>query len=62
MRGKRRWTMHRYRMRGPSGPMETVAASKAKAESNLRYRLVHECGMSWYDANRYDMSDLVVVD
>lgn len=54
--------MHRYRMRGPSGPMETVAASKAKAESNLRYRLVHECGMSWYDANRYDMSDLVAVN
>ena len=54
--------MHRYRMRGPSGPMETVAASATKARSNLRYRLVHECGMSWYDASEYDMSDLKVVD
>ena len=54
--------MHRYRMLGPSGPMETVAKSLRDAWNNLRYRLVHECGMSWYDAREYDMSDLKVVD
>ncbi len=50
--------MKSYRMMGPSGPMETVAPSKAKAWSNLRYRLVHECGMSWYAARDYDHRDL----
>ena len=54
--------MHRYRMTGPSGPMETVAASVAKARSNFRYRLVHEYGMSWYNAREYDMSDLKMAD
>lgn len=54
--------MHKYRMLGPSGPMETVAASATKAKSNLRYRLVHEYGMSWYDACKYDMSDLKIAD
>lgn len=54
--------MHRYRMMGPSGPMETVAASAAKARSNFRYRLVHEYGMSWFAAREYDMSDLKMAD
>ena len=54
--------MHRYRMMGPSGPMETVAASPAKAKSNFRYRLVHECGLSWFESGRYDCSDLKAVD
>ena len=54
--------MHRYRMLGPNGPMETVAKSLDDAWGNLRYRLVHEYGMSWYDAVRYDHSDLKAVD
>lgn len=45
-------------MRGPSGVMATMATTKAKAWSNLRYRLVHECGMSWYAAREYDHRDL----
>ena len=54
--------MHRYRMMGPSGPVETVAASPAKARQNFRYRLIHEYGMSGYDAREYDYSDLKMVD
>lgn len=50
--------MKTYRMTGPSGPMETTAATAAKAWSNLRYRLVREYGMSWYAASAYDHSDL----
>lgn len=54
--------MHRYRMMGPSGPMETVAASAAKARCNFRYRLVHECGLTWFKAREYDMSSLKIAD
>ena len=54
--------MHRYRMMGPSGPMETMAVSPAKAKQNFRYRLIREYGMSWYDAREYDYSDLKMVD
>lgn len=43
---------------GPSGRMETTAVSAKKAESNLRYRLRSECGMSVYDAARYDLSPI----
>ena len=53
--------MKTYRMMGPSGPMETTAATAAKAWSNLRYRLIHEYGMSWYAASMYDHSDLKAV-
>ena len=53
--------MKTYRMMGPSGPMETTAATAAKAWSNLRYRLIHEYGMSWYTASVYDHSDLKAV-
>lgn len=54
--------MRKYRMKGPGGDwMVTVAPSPAKARSNLRYRLVSECGMSWYDAARFDMRDLEAV-
>ena len=54
--------MHRWKMMGPSGPMETTAATEAKAWANLRYRLVKECGMSWYRAREYDRHDLKKVD
>lgn len=47
-----------WRMTGPSGPMETTAPTRAKAWSNLRYRLATEYGMGWYRASRYDHSDL----
>lgn len=50
--------MKLFQMIGPSGPMKTVAPSLAKAWSNIRYRLVHEYGLSWYAASRYDHSDL----
>lgn len=53
--------MKTYRMTGPSGPMETTAPSLAKARSNLRYLLVRECGLSWYEAREYDMRDLKAV-
>lgn len=53
--------MKTYRMMGPSGPMETTAPSLAKAWSNFRYRLIHEYGLSWYEASRYDHSDLKAV-
>lgn len=54
--------MKTYRMKGPGGDwMETVAPSLAKARSNLRYRLVSEYGMSWYDAREFDMRDLEAV-
>ena len=43
---------------GPSGRMETTAVSLGKAESNLRYRLRAECGLSRFDAARYDLSPL----
>ena len=43
---------------GPSGPMETVAKTRAKAEANLRYRLSSECGMTRYAARSWDLSDL----
>ena len=50
-----------YRMMGPGGPMETTAPSLEKAKSNLRYRLVRECGLSWYEAREYDMRDLKAI-
>lgn len=53
--------MKTWRMMGPSGPMETMAATAAKAWSNLRYRLVKEYGMSWYAAGAYDHSDLKAI-
>lgn len=53
--------MKTFRMMGPSGPMETTAPSLTKAWSNLRYRLIHEYGLSWYEASRYDHSDLKAV-
>ena len=54
--------MHTWRMTGPSGPMDTSAPTRAKAWSNIRYRLVMECGMSWYSAARYDHADLEMVE
>ena len=53
--------MRTFRMMGPSGPMETTAPSLAKAWSNFRYRLIREYGLSWYEASRYDHSDLKAV-
>ena len=50
--------MKKFRMTGPSGPMETMAPTKAKAWSNLRYRLACECGLGWYRASQWDHSDL----
>lgn len=50
--------MKTFRMMGPSGPMETTAPDIRKAWSNLRYRLIRECGLSWYEASQYDHSDL----
>ena len=47
-----------YEGYGPGGRMETAAVSVRKAESNLRYRLRRECGMSVYDAARYDLSPI----
>lgn len=46
-----------WRVIGPSGPMYTVAKTKAKAKANFRYRLAKEHGMSWYQASQYDLSD-----
>ena len=51
-------TLRTWRATGPSGPMETVAKTRAKAEANLRYRLSSECGMTRYAAKSYDLSDL----
>ena len=50
--------MYQWKMMGPSGPVETVAATVEKAWSNIRYRLVKEYGMSWYRAREYDHRDL----
>lgn len=47
-----------FRMMGPSGPMETAAPDIRKAWSNLRYRLIRECGLSWYEASVYNHSNL----
>lgn len=52
---------HVYECFGPSGRMETTAASLEDARSNLRYRLHSECHMKWYDANRYDLSPIRLV-
>ena len=46
--------MKKFRMYGPSGPMETIAVSAAKAKQNFRFRLHAEYGMSWYAAREYD--------
>lgn len=54
--------MQTWKMMGPSGPMETTAATEEKAWANLRYRLVKECGMSWYRAREYDHRDLKRAD
>lgn len=43
---------------GPSGPMETVATTRAEAQRNLRYRLHKTYRMSVFTAQRYDFSDL----
>ena len=51
-------TLRTWRAMGPSGLMETVAKTRAKAEANIRYRLSSECGMSRYAAKSYDLSDL----
>lgn len=50
--------MKRFEMHGPSGLMATMAPNIRKAWSNLRFRLIHECGMSWYQACEYDHRDL----
>lgn len=47
----------KFSARGPSGPMETMAVSRAKAVSNLRRRLVTECHMTPYAASSYDLGD-----
>lgn len=47
-----------FRAYGPSGKMETMAMTKAKAEANLRYRLMKEYGFDRYKAKSYDLSDL----
>lgn len=54
---KTKKTYRKYAAKGPSGPMETMAVSKAKAISNLRWRLVVECHMTSYNARTYDLSD-----
>lgn len=51
-------TLRTWRAMGPSGPMKTVAKTRAKAEANLRYRLSSECGMTRYAARSWDLSDL----
>lgn len=51
-------TYRRFEMHGPSGIMATMAPNIRKAWSNLRFRLIHECGMSWYQAREYDHRDL----
>ena len=48
----------RYEMHGPSSVMATMAPNIRKAWSNLRFRLVRECGLSWYRAREYDRRDL----
>lgn len=50
--------MRTYRVTGPSGPMETVAASPEKARANFRWRLSRDCGMSRFAARDYDLSDM----
>jgi len=50
--------MRTWTVLGPSGRMTTMAVTERKAKSNIRYRLVHEYGMSWFDAMRYDLSDM----
>lgn len=52
---------HVYEGFGPSGRMETTAASLKDARNNLKYRLHTECHLSWYDANRYDLSPIQLV-
>ena len=46
------------RITGPSGPMEPMAPTPAKAWSNFRWRLEREYGMSRFAAASYDHSDL----
>ena len=50
--------MRTWTVLGPSGRMVTIALTMKKAKNNIRYRLVHECGMTWYNATRYDLSDM----
>lgn len=50
--------MKTYRVMGPSGPMETTAASPKKARANFRWRLSSECGMTRFAAKSYDLSDM----
>lgn len=51
-------TYRRFEMHGPSGIMATMAPTIEKAWSNLRFRLIHEYGMSWFEAREYDHRDL----
>lgn len=51
-------SMRTWRAMGPSGPMETMAYTKAKAEANLRHRLATDCGLGRWKAREYDLSDL----
>lgn len=51
-------TLKTWKAVGPSGPMETMAYTKAKAEANLRHRLAVECGLGRWKAREYDLSDL----
>ena len=52
----------RWRVLGPSGPMETMAKSKRRAIANIRWRLQTECGLSRYAASSYDLSDIREVE
>ena len=52
----------RWRVRGPSGYMETMAKSKRRAIANIRWRLQTECGLSRYAASSYDLSDIREVE
>ena len=52
----------RWRVRGPSGYMETMAKSRRRAIANIRWRLQTECGLSRYDASLYDLSDIREVE
>ena len=53
--------MNVYEGFGPSGRMETTAESMEDARNNLKYRLHVECHMTWYDANRFDLSPIRMV-
>ena len=54
--------LKQWKVRGPSGYMETMAKSKRRAIANIRWRLQKECGLSWYAAQSYDLSDIREVE